>query len=173
MLENCEKLNNQAIELAMKGEYKEAIACFIRAISLENQNHTLWYNLGLTYRDAGDLGAACSAIEKALEIEPEDEEIIETLSSLYISMGKPNDALYYCVLGLDMNPYNSHFWNNLGVVYFNQKDYGNAEEAFEHAITINPYYYDALYNLRDTYEELGNQLGARECAARMKGVQGR
>ena len=87
MIESSEKLNNQAIELAAKGEYKEAIACFIRAISLENQNYLLWYNLGLTYRDSGDLEAAKAAIEKALAINPEDEEIIETTATLSFTLG--------------------------------------------------------------------------------------
>ncbi|MBR6154102.1 MAG: tetratricopeptide repeat protein [Treponema sp.] len=173
MIESSEKLNNQAIELAAKGEYKEAIACFIRAISLENQNYLLWYNLGLTYRDSGDLEAAKAAIEKALAINPEDEEIIETTATLAFTLGNLTDAMRYALWGLDVNPFNSHFWNMVGVVYFNQDDYGSASEAFEQALTINPYYYDAIYNLRDTYIELGNPLGAQECDAKLKNLSGR
>ncbi|MBP5358636.1 MAG: tetratricopeptide repeat protein [Treponema sp.] len=173
MIESSEKLNNQAIELAAKGEYKEAIACFIRAISLENENALLWYNLAITYRDSGDLEAAKAAMEKALDINPEDEEIIEATATLSFSLGNLNDAMRFSLWGLDTNPFNSHFWNMVGVVYFNQKDYGSASEAFEQALTINPYYYDAIYNLRDTYIELGNHLGARECDAKLKQISGR
>ena len=61
----------------------------------------------------------------------------------------------------------------IGVVYFNQDDYGSASEAFEQALTINPYYYDAIYNLRDTYIELGNHLGAQECDTKLKNLSGR
>ena len=173
MRESCEKLNNQAIELAMKGEYKEAIACFIRAISLENGNHLLWFNLGITYRDSGDLEAARAAIQKSLDINPENEETVEALSTLCFNMGDLNSAMEYCLMGLDLNPFNSHFWNNIGVIYFNQEDYGDAEEAFEQAITINPYYYDALFNLKDTYEELGNATGVAECAKRLNSLNGK
>ena len=65
MLENCEKLNNQAINLASKGNFEEAIACLKRAITIEKENYLLWYNLGITYRDAGDLYNAKVSVEKA------------------------------------------------------------------------------------------------------------
>ncbi|MBR3549104.1 MAG: tetratricopeptide repeat protein, partial [Treponema sp.] len=80
MRETSETLNNQAIELASKGEYKEAIACFIRAISMERQNYLLWFNLGITYRDAGNLEDAKNAIHKAHLMNPYDEEVIESLA---------------------------------------------------------------------------------------------
>lgn len=168
MLESCENLNNQAIVLAQEGDYDEAIACFKRALTMENQNFLLWYNLGLTYRDAGDLAKAKSAIEQAFYINSKDEEIIETLAVLCYTMGKLDDAMGYCASGLKMNNRNAALWNTAGVLYFNQTDYPDAAEAFEQAITINPYYYDALFNLRDTYEELGNKIGFEECTARMK-----
>ncbi len=173
MLESSEKLNNQAIVLAQNGEYKEAIACFKRAISIERQNYLLWFNLGLTYRDAGNLEDARTALEKAEEINPDDELVLETLAALCYSMGDDGEAMYYCMLCLDVNICNSHIWNTLGVVYFNRKDYGNACEAFEQAVSIDPYYYDALFNLHDTYEELGNEAGTAECARRMSEIERR
>ena len=58
MIESCEKLNNQAINLAASGDFEEAIACLKRAITIEKENYLLWFNLGITYRDAGDLQKA-------------------------------------------------------------------------------------------------------------------
>ncbi len=167
MRENCEKLNNQAIDLASKGQYKEAIACFMRAITMERQNYLLWYNLGITYRDSGDLAAAKLTMEKAFRINPEDDGVIETLAIICFNMGSLNEAMNYCIIGLQFNENNYHLWNTMGVLYFNQSCYEDASEAFEQALTINPYYYDSLYNLRDTYEELGNKAGMEECSARM------
>jgi len=168
MRESSESLNNQAIELASKGEFKEAIACFMRAISMERQNYLLWYNLGITYRDAGNLDDAKSAMHKAYVMNPYDEEVIESLAIICFNMGHFEEALRYCSTGLYLNDANYHLWNTLGVLHFNQSDYTNASEAFEHALSINPYYYDALYNLRDTYSELGNETGAKACDLRMK-----
>src|SRR5574344_2550484 len=113
MLENTEKLNNQAIVLAQKGDYDEAIACFKRALVMEKQNYLLWYNLGLTYRDCGDLAKAKSAVEQAYYINSNDEEIIETLAVLCYTMGKWDDAMGYCAAGLKMNDQNAHIWNTV------------------------------------------------------------
>ena len=168
MKENCEKLNNQAIALAQEGAYDEAIACFMRAITMENQNYLLWFNLGVTYRDAGDLKNALSAMEHAYYINPDDEEVVETLAVLLYSMNNPHEAMQYCFLGLNLNDKNAHLWNTLGVIFFNMEEYQDASEAFEMAITNSPYYYDALFNLRDTYEELGNKAGREECERRLK-----
>ena len=168
MLENCEKLNNQAINLASKGNFEEAIACLKRAITIEKENYLLWYNLGITYRDAGDLYNAKVSVEKAFIMNPEDPEVIETLALLNLNLGFIDETMRCCALALHINPENAHIWNTIGVVNFKHGNYTDASEAFEHALVVNPYYYDALYNLRDTYEELGNKAGYEECCARLK-----
>ena len=171
MVENVVTLNTQAIELAEHGQYYEAIACLKRAISIERHNHLLWYNLGITYRDAGKLSDAKSALLKAYEIENDDDEVIETLALVCFSQGCSEEALAYCLEGLAKNSQNAHIWNTLGVIYFNQNDFSMAAEAFENAVTLNSYYYDALFNLRDTYEELGNKAGYQMCVEQMKNIQ--
>lgn len=62
MKENPDSLNSQAIELASQGAYVEAIACFKRAITMVRDSSLLWYNLGITYRDAGMLQLSKDAL---------------------------------------------------------------------------------------------------------------
>lgn len=171
MQESPELLNNQAIQLASHGDFAEAIACFKCAITIQGENHLLWYNLGMTYKDSGDLKQAQNALEHALTLAPYDEEIIESLAALNFSMGHIEEAMEYCGLGLHLNMNNPHLWNTIGVLYFNCNEYEDASEAFEHAVSINPYYYDALFNLRDTYEQLGNTAGKIECENRMRDIK--
>ena len=160
MVESSEKLNNQAIILAEHGEYAEAIACLKRAITVEKENFLLWFNLGITYRDSGNMTAAKAAMEKALAI-------------LCFQNGSLDEAMAYCEMGLQLNDNNSHLWNTMGVLFFNENAFMEAAEAFEQAVTINPYYYDALYNLHDAYEELGNTAGMQECSIRMSQIKER
>ncbi len=159
MTERPESLNNQAIILAAKGDYPDAIACFKRAITIDRTNHLLWYNLGVTYRDAGELENASVALRKAHSFAPENEEILETLATTCYSAKEFEDSLRFCTKGLMMNPENSHFWNLMGVINFNNEFYQEAAECFEEAVQLNPYYKDALYNLKDTYSELNNRNG--------------
>lgn len=171
MKENVSSLNTQAIELASKGDFSEAIACLKRAISLEKYNYLLWFNLGITYRDAGQLKEAYYALEQAYEINNEDDEVIEMLAIVCLNAGELETALKYCIEGLDLNSQNAHLWNTLGVINFNMNNFEDASEAFEQAVTLNPYYYDALYNLRDTYEELGNKAGYEQVMIQMHSIQ--
>ena len=168
MRERPDKLNNQAILLASGGEYTEAIACFKRAIIIERNNYLLWYNLGITYRDSGDLANARASLEKAHQIAPEKQDVLETLSTMCIQQEDYEGSLMYSQEGLENWPENPGFWNLTGVAFFNMEKYDLASESFEHAISLNPYYADALYNLRDTYIQMNNKTGADECTRKLK-----
>lgn len=173
MRETADKLNNQAILLAQDGSYKEAIACFVRALTIEKDNTLLWYNLGITYRDAGNTTAARECLEHAHNIDETDLEVIEELALICFHTKDYDSALSYSYEGLDINPQDCNLWNTVGVVHFNKAEYKDAQEAFEMAVMINPYYFDALYNLRDTYKEVGNKPGEQECNLRLSQIKKR
>lgn len=172
MKESSEKLNNQAINLAAEGHFDEAIACLKRAIIVEQDNYLLWFNLGITYRDMGNFQLAREALERAFEMMPEDTELVCELARLCLTLNQKNDALYFCSVGLNFDDSNSRIWNTVGVIAFNMENYDFASYAFEEAISINPFYYDAIYNLRDTYQELKNKAGVEECNRILKTLEG-
>lgn len=171
MIERSDKLNNQAIMLASDGSYIEAIACFKRAIIIEQNNYLLWYNLGVTYRDCGELDNAIMALKKAWDLNKDNSEVLETLATLCLQNKKMNSAVMYSNIGIREFPDNAHFWNLLGVCFFQEKQYIEASESFELAISLNPYYLDALYNLRDTYEELENTKGVHICDEKIREIE--
>ncbi len=175
MIESLELFNNQAIHLASHGEYQEAIACFKKALQFEQSNYLLWFNMGVTYRDSGDFDKARFALEKAFVLAQQcgenGEDVAEVLAQMLFANGQYGEAIKYCNIGLTINIRNSHIWNTLGAVLFNLESYDKAAEAFENALTISPYYYDALFNLHDTYAELGNEDGKRVCEIKMSELQ--
>ena len=170
MTERSDVLNNQAILLASDGEYNEAIACFKRAIVIEKDNYLLWFNLAVTYRDAGNLSEAQKALKTAWSIVPTNEEVAETYATICLMQGNLSLVQEICVETLDMNPLNPHMWNLLGVTEFQSEHYEEASSYFEQAVSINPYYLDAIYNLRDTYSTLKNAKGEAACNARLKEI---
>ena len=171
MLERSDTLNNQAILLASDGAYTEAIACFKRAIVIDKNNYLLWFNLGVTYRDAGKLTDAENALEMSFNMAPEKEEVGETYATICLMQKKFSKVFQICTEALDFNPLNPHLWNLLGVTEFQQESYEEASSYFEQAVSINPYYPDALYNLRDTYSVLGNLKGEAACNARIRELE--
>ena len=96
MVEKAESLNTQAINFAANGEFKEAIACFKRALVVEKSNHLLWYNLGVTYRDAGQLESAKECLLKALDINNIDKDTLDSLSIICLSLKEFDEAFDYC-----------------------------------------------------------------------------
>ena len=171
MLERSDTLNNQAILLASDGAYTEAIACFKRAIVIDKNNYLLWFNLGVTYRDAGKLEEAENALEMAFNMAPEKEDVGETYATICLMQKNFTKVFQICTETLDFNPVNPHLWNLLGVTEFQQENYNEASSYFEQAVSINPYYLDALYNLRDTYSLLGNLKGEAACNAKIKELE--
>lgn len=171
MIEHPDKLNNQAIMLAADGAFTEAIACFKRAIVIEKTNYLLWFNLGVTYRDAGNLYEAENALEMAYGLVPLNEEVAETYATICLMQKKTDKVQQICMDTLDINPLNSHMWNLLGVTSFQSEEYEEASSYFEQAVSINPYYLDALYNLRDTYSVLKNASGEAACSAKIREIE--
>ncbi len=45
------------------------------------------------------------------------------------------------------NPYHIHAWQDLGSLKEKEHDYSGAITAYRHALEINPYFHDALYNM--------------------------
>ncbi|HNY21914.1 MAG TPA: tetratricopeptide repeat protein [Treponemataceae bacterium] len=74
---------------------------------------------------------------------------------------------------LELAPGNGRVWNNYGVLLFGQARYPEACQAFEKAVALVPDFADALYNLRDTYEELGRHDDARKCGAMFTRLESR
>ena len=171
MIESSEKLNNQAVTLASKGQFEEAILCFKRAITVENTNYLLWYNLGLTYRDNGDLENAKKALNNALLLNQDSAEVVLAVSQINFFQKDYAEALRIISIGLENFENDENMWNLKGTILFNLSELKQACECFENALIINPYYYDALFNLRDTYEKLGNTVGAEECSNKLKSLK--
>lgn len=163
MTEKVDQLNNQAIQLAASGEYEEAVACLKRAITIDKGNYLVWYNLGVTYRDAGKLDEASYALQTASKLNPDNEDVVETYATVCLLNKKYVDVVNICKEALSDNPTWYNMWNILGVVAFENSAFEKAAEYFEESLSIYPYNLDSLYNLKDTYEKLGNTKGEQEC----------
>ncbi len=164
-------LNDSAVTLAAKGNHEEAIACLRRGIQLAPRNAILWFNLGLSLRATGKLTEAREALLKAAEANPTDVDSIDTLAVVLHETGEDAASERMYRNALEIAPGNGRVWNNYGVLLFGQSRFPEACQAFERAIALVPDFADALYNLRDTYEELGRHDDARKCAAMFRRLE--
>ncbi len=168
MKENADYFNNLAVNLAADGLHDEAVACFRYGLRLEPDNSLLWFNLGLSYYALKDREHSCEVLMQAARYNPWDADIWDTLGVVLHETGKLEASHDAYKKALELETDNGRIWNNYGTLLFNEEKYEQARRAFESALTLDPQSENTLFNLRDTYEILGNTRLAEKCTALLK-----
>jgi membrane protease YdiL (CAAX protease family)/Flp pilus assembly protein TadD len=126
-----------------KEAYKEAIAPFKMAISLEPTNYEAKLWLGFTYYYLQDFDAAMEALRAAAECEPGNPEPHYWLGSALYTLRKYGQAAvaYRQTLALATNQ--PRAWLGLGYCQYGQKSFQAAVESFQQCALIDPTNYSA------------------------------
>src|SRR5262245_36526634 len=124
-------------------------------LTIDPDNATGYYQLGLRYLRNDEADAAVSALRRALALQPDHDEAQLFLGLAYTSLGildKAEDAYHRAIA---LRPTNPQAYNYLGLVYHQQQRYRQALNAYREAITQAPGYAVAYVNLAASYEALG------------------
>ncbi|HYL75411.1 MAG TPA: tetratricopeptide repeat protein [Bryobacteraceae bacterium] len=91
---------------------------------------------------------AMAILEDARRLAPDDPRIATEKGRVYLTMGKPGEALVEFGRALALAPHDANAFNNRGaaLLALDQKD--AAREDFERALAIDPCEFNALLNLR-------------------------
>jgi tetratricopeptide (TPR) repeat protein len=105
-----------------EANYPEAIRFFDQAIEIDPLLAAAWHDRGLSLREMGQDEDALKSIDKACELEPENEEFLFTRADLLKRIGilrGQKKAIAAAVRTynriLELNPSNADAWNGLGV----------------------------------------------------------
>ncbi|HEY6837989.1 MAG TPA: tetratricopeptide repeat protein, partial [Geobacteraceae bacterium] len=79
----------------------------------------------------------------------------------YARQGKRREAIAYYVRSLEKNGANADALNNLGILYREEKEYDNAIAVFRKAMTLDPAFPLAPFNLAVTFLDQGDRANAR------------
>jgi tetratricopeptide (TPR) repeat protein len=140
----------------------EAVELFKQALSVDPGNSLLWTNLGLAQQKMGDYEEAMDSFQMAIGLDDESADPWYSMGIIYYHMNDFQAADRCYQTALRRNEACPQAWNNLGVLRFNQGSYEEARFCFEEALIFLPLYYDALFNLRDACEALGDVKAAAE-----------
>ena len=116
-----------------------------------------------TIQDAGRLlkqgqhVQALEQIDKYLSGKPKDAQGRFLKGVILTEMNKPNDAVVVFIKLTEDYPELPEPYNNLAVIYAQQKQYDKAKQALEMAIRTHPSYATAHENLGDIYARLASQ----------------
>ncbi len=133
--------------------------CASKKYKAETKSAEYYYNVGISYLNVGENSKAIYNLNKALELDPNNPDILNALGIAYSSVHEYEKAKQYFKRAIEINPDKAEIYTNLGVIYAQEKNYGEAIKYFEKAIT-NPNYLakeKAFYNLALVYKRLGDE----------------
>ena len=108
-------------------------------------------HLGVALEEDGQFDEALRVYNRALAIEPENQEIYYDMGVVYGKLKQNNKAFEAYRKALELNPANANAHNNLGALYANNRNYDLALEEFQAVIEIEPNNSKAHNNLSVIY----------------------
>lgn len=105
----------------------------------------------------GQLGPALEKTDQVLATKPKDAQARFTKGLILTEMNRPNDAIAIFTKLTEDYPELPEPYNNLAVLYAQQRQFEKAKNALEMAIRTHPSYATAHENLGDIYARMASQ----------------
>jgi tetratricopeptide (TPR) repeat protein len=116
--------NQQALEFYSKGldesgkeNYKNAIACFEKAVKADSLFAFAWDNLGICYRKLNDYDKALDAYKKSLEIDPKGIMPLQNIPIVYEYKQEYQNAIDAYGRLAEINKNDPEVYYGIGLIY--------------------------------------------------------
>jgi len=120
-----------------RGETEAAATEFRHVVEAAPLNHKGYNNLAYVYDQLGRKGESLAALERSVELEPEDNPVaFVNLGKLYFDDARFADAAALFERACGLRPDNYHTWGNLAYSYASGVDPTRIEEAARSAIAL-------------------------------------
>lgn len=130
-----------------KNEYQKAIESYQKAIKINSEYSSAYYNLGIVYPKIKEYSKSIESYEKAIELNLEDSNGYYNLGIVYTKIEQYEKAIESFNKALEFNPSNSSTYFNLGNLYKKIEQYERAIELYEKSIELDPKNSSAYNNL--------------------------
>jgi tetratricopeptide (TPR) repeat protein len=134
------------LELSEQGFDRPALSAFER-VAKSDPSAITFYNLGTLYMKLGQPTAAKTALERALELNPEYADANNTLGALLAQNGDVAGAVSHFRSALEARPDHADALNNLGYALFQAGQTQEAYDLYQKSLQIRPDFPEALNNM--------------------------
>ena len=158
-------IDNQIVSLIKdlnNKKYDDVIKKAFLLIKADNEFSVLYNLVGVAYSFKEDNINSIKAYEKAIQIDPNNEEIYRNLGKAYIKLKKFDQAQNSFKKSIELRGKNFDAYFGLGLVCLENKKYFDCLEFFNKAIEYNNKFYQAYYNTGVVNSILGNNLEAEK-----------
>ncbi|HEY9692989.1 MAG TPA: tetratricopeptide repeat protein [Oculatellaceae cyanobacterium] len=147
----CNQLNQQNRELPVaQKKYEEALVAFETAISKEPLYSPALKAQNLVLRQLKKLERALVAIEQAIKIQPKDANLYKEKAVILAESKNYPQAIAAMTAAINISPL-AAYYINLGNIYYDQKQWNQAIDNYNKAMTINPQSAFAYINRGNAY----------------------
>ncbi len=151
-----------ATKLNMNGAVDAAIESYKNAIKSNPHSPALYLILSRFQASVNKLDDALQTAGAAIKEKQDYLEAIYLISQIQAAKGNMSDAITAAKVATQIDPNNPLLWFQLGVLNYNTKQYSDAVESFNKAITLVPEYSNAQYFLGLSYAYQGKTSMAIE-----------
>ena len=144
-------------------QHTKADALLRTLIEEENYEANAYADIIDLLVDNGQNDMANLWIDEATQRYPDHQVLTESAAYSHTLQERFEEAIALYNRLLDIDPYSTFYWEELGKIYFRLEEYDKAIEAFEFVIAINgDECYYALYAVANCYFNIGNYERAEE-----------
>lgn len=161
---------NEGIRLHQQGDLEGARRIYSNILSSHPDQGDALYLSGVAFLQGGLEEQAISFLEKALHIDPHNQEyagaLLRALNNHGLTKQERGDyekALLYYDRALELDPDFLMALNNKGMVSSALNHVSQAVDCYLKALSIDPSFYEAWVNLGNVYKDRGDYDQALEC----------
>ncbi len=145
------------------GANEWALQCYEEGLKLEPSNPLIWTELGRVYLAQNKISEAREDFQKAIELKPDYAPAHFQAALASQLEGKTAEAIEKMEITKQIaSPFDVGVAFQLGILYYNDKQFGKAKIELERAVSLNPTYSNALYFLGLIYDREGKKDKAIE-----------
>jgi tetratricopeptide (TPR) repeat protein len=135
----------EGVNLYMKEKkYAEALVAFNKALEINDKLPYVWNDLGLCYREMGDNKNALKSLTRAVELAPDNPELLFNLGETLKMIGVLNMSNKYLDSAIltfkkvaNQMPNNADAWNHIGICYKEMEQIEESKFYFDRARDIH------------------------------------
>ncbi|MDQ5893146.1 MAG: hypothetical protein QG640_157 [Patescibacteria group bacterium] len=154
------RISEVALSLKVENSYENTKTAYTNALKYNPYNPAIYLNLARIEASQEKLAEAQQFIGAALQLKQNYIEAIFLLSQIQVSQGQIKEAITSVQVASQINPTNPLIFFQLGLLYYNDKNYQEATNAFGKAVELNSQYANAQYFLGLSYARLGKTADA-------------
>jgi len=150
--------------LNIKKQFKEAVEALRKALTFDQNDPTVWFELGTAYEREGNHKRAADAFRNVLRLKPGDDAAANYLGYMWADQGKNLDSAKVLLeMALEKEPENGAYLDSYGWIFYKMGKLEKAEEYILKAmeqIQDDPIIHEHLGDIRAKKGERNSAIEA-------------